>query len=681
MRADRDIGKLVLVLSVVVGLASWGCQTEEVDQGPGDDPIASVSGGEKWNGTNSPTIFSSSLEYRLTKLPKEGKADKPPWPDTYWPTYEDSINARWQLGWYDDTVTPDKLSPAEKYDMAFNGWKPDEAFLKLKPYSSSTCADKSWDKEYYERLGPAAKWVAQYKGNWDAHNGQDDDGDGKTDECDDRDGVETWWGLCHAWVPAAILEKEPQRAVVHNGVRFEVSDIKALLIAMYDPSSAKLVGGRCNDKEVKRDEKTGRILADQCRDVNPGTYHVIMANYLGKQKRAIAEDRTYDYQVWNQPIIAWRVDSIKEIKVKDAIKLLGLPPTTTKYPHTTGVKKLYEVYATTSYITESNAGTEPLTEDIESYTREDHYHYILEVGAWGKIIGGEWLDSSHTNHPDFLWLPSAPNGQNPYIDHSNVRLLLEKSLSGGGDDPSGEVKEYGATPGLDIPDNNSTGVTSTISVPDAFTVGSRVEVEVNITHTYIGDLTVTLKKGTKSATLHNKTGGSAHDIKKVFTVTDFGGEDAKGEWQLVVSDTANADTGKLVSWKLRIAVGGGGSTPAGGTITGAASDVPLSIPDNNPAGVSSTINISEAKTVKSLKVKVKIEHTYIGSLTVTLKHGGKSKVLHDLEGEGGTSIDKTYDVADFNGESSAGGWTLTVVDADAYDDTGKLLSWSIEIGY
>ena len=639
--------------------------------------IQTVADHEKWNSTNSPTIFSNTLEYTLSKLPKEGKAANPPWPDTYWPTYEDSINARWQLGWGDETVTLDKLSPAEKYDMAFNGWKPDDAFLKLKPYSSDNCESKSWDKSYYEKLGPAAKWVSKNKGNWDAHNGVDDDGDGKTDECDDRDGVETWWGLCHAWVPAAILTKEPRHAVTYNGVKFEVSDIKALLIAIHDPASARLVGGRCNDKEVKRDEKTGRILADQCRDVNPGTYHVIMANYLGLQKRAIAEDRTYDYQVWNQPIISWKVDSMKQITVKEALKLLKVTGTT-KYPYTTGVKKLYEVSATTYYIAESYPGTEPLTDRIEDYTRSDQYHYILEVDSSGKIIGGEWLDPAHTKHPDFLWLPLAEGGSNPYIDPAKVHMLHEMSLSGG--EPTGEVKEYANTTAMDIPDNNATGITSTINVPDNFTVGSSLAVEVDITHSYIGDLTVTLVKDTKSVVLHNKAGGSAHDLKKTFTTTDFAGQPAAGEWKLVVTDTAAVDTGKLNSWKLKIAVAGG-TSPSGSSITGSCTGCPVTINDNDPAGANSTIKISESKTIKGVKVTVKITHSYIGALVVKLSHGGKTKVLHDQEGESGTSIQKTYEVSDFNGLSSDGDWVLNVADIDAYNDTGKLETWSIEIFY
>ena len=110
----------------------------------------------------------------------------------------------------------------------------------------------------------------------------------------DRGGVETWWGSCHAWAPAAILEKEPLYPVTipteYGDITFEVGDIKALFSIAYDRTQAALIGGRCNDFEVKRDEKTGRIINENCRDLNAGAFHVSMTNLLGIQRRAV-EDR------------------------------------------------------------------------------------------------------------------------------------------------------------------------------------------------------------------------------------------------------------------------------------------------------------------------------------------------------------------------------------------------------
>jgi len=76
-----------------------------------------------------------------------------------------------------------------------------------------------------------------------------------------------------------------------------------------------------------------------------------------------------------------------------------------------------------------------------------------------------------------------------------------------------------------------------------------VQVAVNITHTYIADLVVTLTHGTQSWTLHNKAGGSNDNINQTFPITNVTGSPA-GTWTLKVVDAANADAGRLESWSV-----------------------------------------------------------------------------------------------------------------------------------
>ena len=114
----------------------------------------------------------------------------------------------------------------------------------------------------------------------------------------------------------------------------------------------------------------------------------------------------------------------------------------------------------------------------------------------------------------------------------------------------GTAHTYTSTPNASIPDNSPTGASSTINVSDS---GDIVDVKVttDITHTYRGDLKVTLTKGTTSKVIFNQTGGSADDLKQTFTATGFSGS-LTGEWTLKVEDTANIDTGKLNSWTLEV---------------------------------------------------------------------------------------------------------------------------------
>jgi len=120
------------------------------------------------------------------------------------------------------------------------------------------------------------------------------------------------------------------------------------------------------------------------------------------------------------------------------------------------------------------------------------------------------------------------------------------SQSGGN---TGGAASYTNSDNVVIPDNSSVGVTSAIKVTRTGDSGV-VSVSLDVEHTYIGDLKVTLTSPSGGeAVLHNNTGGSASNIKTNYDV-DFSGFDSQGEWKLSVVDSANQDTGKLVSWGL-----------------------------------------------------------------------------------------------------------------------------------
>jgi hypothetical protein len=116
--------------------------------------------------------------------------------------------------------------------------------------------------------------------------------------------------------------------------------------------------------------------------------------------------------------------------------------------------------------------------------------------------------------------------------------------------PTGTMHTYSATPAAAIPDNSSAGASSTIHVTDTGTLAS-VKVTTDVTHTYRGDLTVTLTHGTVSKVIFNRTGGGADDLKQAFQVSGFDGALA-GDWTLVVKDSAIQDTGTFNAWTLEV---------------------------------------------------------------------------------------------------------------------------------
>ncbi|HUS27192.1 MAG TPA: proprotein convertase P-domain-containing protein [Kofleriaceae bacterium] len=539
---------LTLVASLnIVGCADSGEETECL---PGDIDCAQDSGDGKadgFNGPNDPSRFASQLQYKLSALPKKGKLETPvwkdkypeavgkaavAWADTYWPTSDGSHNARW-LG---ATVK----SPVEKYDAAFNN----APGCDTQPPMYGTGAKAKWDT-YNNCAGPAAKWQSSvFQGGGKMHDGIDNDGDGKIDDygSDGIDGIQGWWGTCHAWTPAALMSPEPQHAVTMNGVTFEVGDIKALTQNIFDRTSAVMLGGRCNNKEINHD--VNGSANDECADVNPGSLHVILTNFLGLRQAPLIEDRTANYEVWNQPVVAYEVTKQAKITNTAANTCVGSSGSTWKY--NTAAKELYEVRVTVTYITETSAGRMPV--GFMNSTSQDDYHYILELNAEGKILGGRYCTDSSNSHVDFLWSPTGSNSSsNPSVDVAKVKQLIKASVApvgtGGG---STTTKEFSASPGSAIPDNAPAGVS--VDVPVTGVTGAKsLAVSVDISHTYRGDLTLKLSKdGRAIKTLVADQGGGEDNIVETYNLTAAEiGTDVNGRWTLQVIDDAAQDTGKV----------------------------------------------------------------------------------------------------------------------------------------
>jgi len=116
---------------------------------------------------------------------------------------------------------------------------------------------------------------------------------------------------------------------------------------------------------------------------------------------------------------------------------------------------------------------------------------------------------------------------------------------------------------------------STITVPDTFSI-TDVDITLNsLTHTFFSDLEIFLGHGGQEVMLFNHEGGSS-DPNGAFTFDDeaatsvaaintaggsfrpvqllsaFDGASSAGPWTLRISDTAAADSGSLGSWTLAL---------------------------------------------------------------------------------------------------------------------------------
>ncbi|MFS8096769.1 proprotein convertase P-domain-containing protein [Lentzea alba] len=108
-------------------------------------------------------------------------------------------------------------------------------------------------------------------------------------------------------------------------------------------------------------------------------------------------------------------------------------------------------------------------------------------------------------------------------------------------------------------------------------------------------------------------------------------------------------------------------------------DGDVAIGDNTT--VESPITITDCASAPSATstVPVKIVHTYIGDLAVTLvAPDGSTYPLHNHTGGSADNIDQTYTV-NLSSETSNGTWKLRVND-NAANDVGRIDSWSLNLG-
>lgn len=199
-------------------------------------------------------------------------------------------------------------------------------------------------------------------------------------------------GVCDGWTAAAIQFAEPAPVNFTNPdgivIPFGSSDVKALM--SYDVSinseddslGSVFVGKYCSVP-----------LGGRCSDINPGAFHVIMANQIGLKKESFGVDVDPKRETWNQPVYGF------EFEIKGRTKVAG-------------AASAYIVHAKMLYAADDLQGEDamkvfnwnPTVGTPEFAGAAQEYDYIIELDYSGRIIGGSWLGDSKSNHPDLFWM-------------------------------------------------------------------------------------------------------------------------------------------------------------------------------------------------------------------------------------------------------------------------------------
>jgi hypothetical protein len=175
--------------------------------------------------------------------------------------------------------------------------------------------------------------------------------------------------------------------VTRNGVVFTPADIKGLLAELYMYSETEFLGG-------------------MGYAVNPGTFHTILCNWLGRGSHPVGMDSTLGEVVFNYPIYAYATSHAKRPGNRVEVKMNAA------YAKSSGAE--YD--------------QSPRIKGIM------YFHYELDLNEEGEITGGEYFGDS--NRVDMLWTPLQPvqggeegneNG-NPYIDAKEVLSIWRDSV-------------------------------------------------------------------------------------------------------------------------------------------------------------------------------------------------------------------------------------------------------------
>lgn len=382
-------------------------------------------GDEAWNAANNPVIMGfnklkNAYQYTNTfsSLPLKAQLSSYPWASDYWPNSKGGASYRWQAG--NDAIkklketnpeasasaqrkaaepyfsyptfgepnpglTTAQLSPVEKFDLL----RGDSSF--------SLSAAERQRTEVMKTVAGSPSYDAEFK-------------------------IPSWYGLCHAWAPAAYHFKPVADVQVTgpNGkaIYFTAGDVQALLTMFFDrvnpTQETQFLGGRCEEsfkelmKKVKDKTLTPEaylkaVSASNCRDTNAGSFHLVLTNQIGRLREPFVVDITRDQEVWNHPIVAYESRVVGEEAPNAQVAA--------------GTQKMLKIKTAMFYvrtISPNITGKTAYAYDFTTYT------YFVELNSKGEIIGGQWIDkenptlnaalasSQSKDRPDFMWKRPLP---------------------------------------------------------------------------------------------------------------------------------------------------------------------------------------------------------------------------------------------------------------------------------
>jgi hypothetical protein len=201
--------------------------------------------------------------------------------------------------------------------------------------------------------------------------------------------ADPWWGHCHGWAAASILEPEPLRDVLHGGIWFRIGDLKALLAESHYSDRAQFFGQRFDGKP-----------GQDPQDMSPLLVWQVLRRFIYENKQSIVFDLDAGTEVWSFPVYRYRVLSVLQGDGSNVGSLMIWHPALKVHPDRTGT-----------------------VAEVRTYT------FVYRVGSNKQPIPGSdrWTGLSVADHPDFAWYPLERAQQNPNLDYDLTLQLCRKA--------------------------------------------------------------------------------------------------------------------------------------------------------------------------------------------------------------------------------------------------------------
>ena len=198
-----------------------------------------------------------------------------------------------------------------------------------------------------------------------------------------------WFGFCHAWAAASILEKEPQqiRRISHAAgqLSLETGDQKGLVTACHTRDLANTWGTRFNEGSDP----------DAFDDLYPDQLWRLLNQYVGKHGVPVVLDINPGPEVWNFPVFEYAVKYRPSGDKYNGTMVIQLADDAVA-PNFLGTKVIKKTYTF-------------------SFRMKDG---CIEEGS------GQWTGDSVNDHPDFAWSPYKAVAQNPEVKRDKIVQLV-----------------------------------------------------------------------------------------------------------------------------------------------------------------------------------------------------------------------------------------------------------------